>query len=67
MVGDSPSDIEAGHRAGTFTVRIAQEPDANADMTFATLLEFAHFLESKNGPTEEHATGRRMTRKLYNE
>jgi D-glycero-D-manno-heptose 1,7-bisphosphate phosphatase len=44
MVGDSPSDIEAGHRAGTRTVRIAAEPDEIADFTFASLLEFATFL-----------------------
>jgi D,D-heptose 1,7-bisphosphate phosphatase len=46
MVGDSPSDIEAGHRAGTRTVRIASEPDEVADFTFASLLEFATFLRN---------------------
>jgi D-glycero-D-manno-heptose 1,7-bisphosphate phosphatase len=44
MVGDSPSDVEAGHRAGTRTVRIAPEPDEIADFTFASLLEFATFM-----------------------
>lgn len=53
MVGDSPSDIEAGHRAGTRTVRITDEPDAIADYTFPSLLEFASFL--RNGTLNQSA------------
>lgn len=44
-VGDSPSDVDAGQRAGTRTVRIAAQKDENADLTFSSLLDFALFLE----------------------
>ena len=46
MVGDSPSDMEAGKRVGVVTVRISQDPDNDADMTFPSLLEFARHLQS---------------------
>jgi D-glycero-D-manno-heptose 1,7-bisphosphate phosphatase len=46
MVGDSPSDIEAGRNAGVRTVRIAREPDPSAHLTFPTLLRFARFLRA---------------------
>ena len=45
MVGDSPSDVTAGQRAGTRTVRIGASPDRDADMVFLSLLDFARFLE----------------------
>ena len=45
MVGDSPSDVAAGQRAGTRTVRIGAAQDGDADMVFVNLLDFAHFLE----------------------
>jgi D-glycero-D-manno-heptose 1,7-bisphosphate phosphatase len=44
MVGDSPSDIAAGRKAGTRTVRIGKSEDGDADFAFRTLLEFALFL-----------------------
>lgn len=57
MVGDSASDIEAGRRAGTRTVRIAWEDDPEADLVFPTLLDFAHYLqqrvEARNGSHED--------------
>ncbi len=43
MVGDSASDIEAGRKAGSMTVRIGEE-DPQADLSFPTLLDFALFL-----------------------
>ncbi|MBI4965658.1 MAG: HAD family hydrolase [Desulfomonile tiedjei] len=43
MVGDSPSDVAAGRRAGTRTVRIAAEKDNDADYTFSSLIDFALF------------------------
>lgn len=46
-VGDSSSDIVAGKRAGTRTVRIAPQRDDEADFTFPTLLDFALFLEQQ--------------------
>jgi D-glycero-D-manno-heptose 1,7-bisphosphate phosphatase len=57
MVGDSPSDIEAGRRAGTRTVRIASEPDETAEMTFASLRECAQFLCQKetHDDKQEHS------------
>lgn len=45
MVGDSISDVTAGRRAGTRTVRICGEPDDEADLTFPSLLQFALYLE----------------------
>ena len=45
MVGDSPSDIAAGQRAGTRTVRIGNPEDGDADLAFRNLLEFALFLQ----------------------
>ncbi|MDQ7781996.1 MAG: HAD family hydrolase [Desulfomonilaceae bacterium] len=47
MVGDSPADIGAGSRAGTRTVRIAEEADDTADLVFPNLIAFATFLESR--------------------
>lgn len=56
MVGDSPSDVEAGRSAGVITVRISRDSDEEADMVFADLLEFARYLESaqkaRNGDKE---------------
>lgn len=49
MVGDSASDIDAGRRAGTRTVRIGPEHDSNADMVFGSLPEFAAFLKQQAG------------------
>lgn len=45
LVGDSPSDMEAGHRAGTRTVRITPGNDDEADLAFASLTDFARYLE----------------------
>ncbi len=45
MVGDSRKDIEAGKKAGTRTVRIANENDDQADFTFPSLMDFALFLD----------------------
>jgi D-glycero-D-manno-heptose 1,7-bisphosphate phosphatase len=47
MVGDSVSDIDAGRRAGTRTVRIAREHDPNADMVFPSLPDFVTFLQQQ--------------------
>jgi D-glycero-D-manno-heptose 1,7-bisphosphate phosphatase len=56
MVGDSPSDVEAGRSAGVMTVRISRDSDEEADMVFADLLEFARYMESaqkaRNGDKE---------------
>jgi len=46
MVGDSPSDVAAGRRAGVMTVRISTETDKDADYTFGSLIDFALFLQS---------------------
>ena len=46
MVGDSPSDVAAGRRAGVRTVRVATERDEDADLTFSSLIDFAQFLRS---------------------
>ncbi len=48
MVGDSPSDVEAGKRAGVTTVRITRDPDDDAEMVFPDLLEFARYLEDEH-------------------
>lgn len=45
MVGDSESDVAAGRNAGTRTVRICDEVDEEADLTFPSLLDFALYLE----------------------
>lgn len=45
MVGDSVADITAGRRAGTKTVRISDDTDEDADMTFPSLLQFVLYLE----------------------
>ncbi len=47
MVGDSASDIDAGRRAGTRTVRIGLDRDSNADMVFPSLPEFVTFLQQQ--------------------
>lgn len=46
VVGDSPSDVAAGRRAGVRTVRISTEEDEDADFTFSSLIDFALFLRS---------------------
>jgi D-glycero-D-manno-heptose 1,7-bisphosphate phosphatase len=48
MVGDSPSDVAAGRKAGAFTVRIGDGEDSEADLTFAGLLDFALFLKNES-------------------
>ena len=45
MVGDSPSDIEAGRKAGSMTVKIGDRQDCGADLIFPSLLDFAIFLK----------------------
>jgi D-glycero-D-manno-heptose 1,7-bisphosphate phosphatase len=52
MVGDSTKDVEAGRNAGTKTVRISTDHDAQADFTFPTLMDFALFLKN-NGRTAD--------------
>jgi D-glycero-D-manno-heptose 1,7-bisphosphate phosphatase len=47
MVGDSPSDIEAGKRAGTKTVLIGNAGDCEPDLTFPRLLDFSLFLSDQ--------------------
>jgi D-glycero-D-manno-heptose 1,7-bisphosphate phosphatase len=47
MVGDSASDVDAGRRAGTRTVRIAADHDPNADMVFPSLPAFVAFLQHR--------------------
>lgn len=46
MVGDSISDVAAGKSAGATTVRIGETSDADADMAFGSLLEFAEHLRN---------------------
>ena len=48
MVGDSPSDIAAGRKAGSLTVRIGDGQDYQADLRFASLLDFALFLKKES-------------------
>ena len=48
MVGDSPSDIAAGRKAGSLTVRIGDGQDYEADLKFASLLDFALFLKRES-------------------
>ena len=47
VVGDSPSDIEAGRKAGTRTVRITRAADDLADLAFESLTDFARYLETR--------------------
>jgi D-glycero-D-manno-heptose 1,7-bisphosphate phosphatase len=47
MVGDSPSDIEAGRKAGSMTVKIGDGQDCQADLSFPSLLDFAVFLRER--------------------
>jgi D-glycero-D-manno-heptose 1,7-bisphosphate phosphatase len=47
MVGDSASDIEAGRKAGSMTVKIGTGPDCQADLIFPSLLDFAVFLKER--------------------
>jgi D-glycero-D-manno-heptose 1,7-bisphosphate phosphatase len=48
MVGDSPSDIEAGRRAGVRPIRIGDYPDESADAVFGSLMDFALHLKNKH-------------------
>ena len=41
MIGDSPTDIQAGHAAGTHTALITPAGTGDADVTAPTLLDFA--------------------------
>lgn len=47
MVGDSPSDVAAGRKAGVRTIRIGNHDDKDADAVFGNLLDFALNLEKK--------------------
>ena len=49
MVGDSPSDIAAGRKAGSLTVSIGNFEESQADLMFATLLDFAVYLKRESG------------------
>jgi len=49
MVGDSLSDMDAGRNAGTRTVCIGDDSGDQADLVFASLLDFALFLKEKYG------------------
>ncbi len=55
MVGDSAKDVEAGKNAGTKTVRISTEYDAEADFTFPSLKDFALFLKHRGRTTGDDA------------
>ena len=64
MVGDSPSDIGAGKRAGTRTVRITAGDDDTADLVFPGLPAFAEFMEdlaqkAQTDPADSHGKGSR--------
>lgn len=49
MVGDRKQDIEAGFKAGTFTVLVgSRDEQVNADFTFDDLLGFALWLENND-------------------
>lgn len=52
MVGDSPSDIGAGKRAGTRTVRLTEGIDETADLVFPNLASFARFLAAQEDETQ---------------
>ncbi|MBM3300720.1 MAG: HAD family hydrolase [Deltaproteobacteria bacterium] len=56
-VGDSPSDVAAGRKAGTHTVLLGRERDENSDLAFSTLLDFALYLQEREDqrPDEEQA------------
>jgi len=45
MVGDTPSDIEAGKRAGVRAVQITDGDECVADTVFPSLLDFALYLK----------------------
>jgi len=47
MVGDTPSDIEAGKRAGVRAVQITDGEDCVADLVFPRLLDFALYLKEQ--------------------
>ncbi len=47
MVGDSPSDVAAGRKAGVRTIRIGNHDDKDADAVFGSLLDFALDLKKK--------------------
>jgi len=47
MVGDSPSDVAAGKRAGVRAIRIGNHRDEDADAVFGSLLDFALDLKKK--------------------
>ncbi|MEW6533650.1 MAG: HAD family hydrolase [Thermodesulfobacteriota bacterium] len=49
MVGDSSSDMAAGRNAGTRTVCIGDDSDHQADLVFASLLDFALSTKEKYG------------------
>jgi len=49
MVGDSRSDMAAGRNAGTRTVLIGKDTDDQADLAFASLLDFALFTKKEYG------------------
>jgi len=62
MVGDSPSDVEAGKSAGTTTVRIGREDASGADLVFSSLLDFALFLKARAGGASGFTGGAREGR-----
>jgi D-glycero-D-manno-heptose 1,7-bisphosphate phosphatase len=64
MVGDSPSDIEAGRRAGTATCRIAPEPDPAADLTFPDLMGTALCLKDRIHPGNVRGEMRNLCNRL---
>jgi D-glycero-D-manno-heptose 1,7-bisphosphate phosphatase len=59
MVGDSPSDIDAGRRAGAQTVRIGPTRDDQADFTFPSLSDFADFLRRETDGNDTQPLGSR--------
>lgn len=50
MVGDKPSDVAAGRNAATRTIRIADQPDPEADHTAATFADAARWILSRPTP-----------------
>jgi D-glycero-D-manno-heptose 1,7-bisphosphate phosphatase len=54
LVGDSPSDMEAGRKAGVRSVRITDGQDDTAHAVFKNLLDFARNLaDRQNVPRDE--------------
>ncbi|AFM26472.1 D,D-heptose 1,7-bisphosphate phosphatase [Desulfomonile tiedjei DSM 6799] len=53
LVGDSPSDMEAGSRAGVRSVRITDGQDDTAHAVFKDLLDFARDLANRQNTVQD--------------